>query len=137
MSHKTLLEALDRVLKDLMGNNLPFGGKTIILGGRFAQLPAGIRKATRAQIISASFKTSYLWSKFKIMKLKENMRIQNNGNHPKLLEFDQWLEKLGDEKLPYIEEHSSSIELPQHLCANIDEKKMDGSKENTFKNSEI
>ena len=86
----------------------------------------------RAQIISASFKKSYLWSKFKIMKLKENMRIQNNGNHPKLLEFDQWLEKLGDGKVPYIDEHSLSIELPQHLCANIDEKKKDHSKENAI-----
>ena len=35
MAHRHLLEALDRTLLDLMDNNLPFGGKVIILGGDF------------------------------------------------------------------------------------------------------
>ena len=89
MSHKVLLEGLDRALQDIMGNNLPFRGKVIILGGHFAQLPTVLRKSTRAQIIAASFKKSYLWSRFRIMRLTENMRILNNGNHPRLIEFVQ------------------------------------------------
>ena len=36
MGHNDLIEALDRLLQDLMGNNLPFGGKVVILGGHFA-----------------------------------------------------------------------------------------------------
>ena len=54
MGHNDLIEALDRLLQDLMGNNLPFGGKVVILGGHFAQLPTVLPKASRAQIISAS-----------------------------------------------------------------------------------
>ena len=30
MGHNDLIEALDRLLQDLMGNNLPFGGKVVI-----------------------------------------------------------------------------------------------------------
>ena len=91
MGHNDLLESLDRLLQDLMGNNEPFGGKVVILGGHFAQLPTVLPKASRAQIISASLKKSYLWSKFKVVQLKENMRVINNGNDSKLMEFEKWL----------------------------------------------
>ena len=80
MGHNDLIEALDRLLQDLMGNNLPFGGKIVILGGHFAQLPTVLPKASPAQIISASLKKPFLWSKFKVLQLKENMRVLNNGN---------------------------------------------------------
>ena len=30
MGHNDLIEALDRLLQDLMGNNLPFGGEVAI-----------------------------------------------------------------------------------------------------------
>ena len=76
----------------------PFGGKVIVLAGDFRQLPTVLPRGTRAQIVSASIKKSYLWPKFRILRLIENMRIINNGNDPKLMEFDEWLEKLGDGK---------------------------------------
>ena len=77
MGHSDLLESLDRLLQDLKGNNEPFGGKVVILGGYFAQLPTDLPKASRAQIISASLKKSFLCSKFKVLQLKENMRVLN------------------------------------------------------------
>ena len=35
MAHRFLLEALDRSLRDIMNNNLMFGGKSLILAGDF------------------------------------------------------------------------------------------------------
>ena len=127
MGHNDLIEALDRLLQDLMGNNLPFGGKVVILGGHFAQLPTVLPKASRAQIISASLKKSFLWSKFKVLQLKENMRVLNNGNESTLKEFDRWLEQLGEGKLPYLDDQSVAIELPQDLCSEIDIESSDSS----------
>ena len=83
MSNKILLEGLDRTLQDLMENKEPFGGKILVLAGDFRQLPTVIPKASRAQIIKASIKKSYLWKNFKVMRLIDNMRIKNSGNHQK------------------------------------------------------
>ena len=125
MSHKILLEGLDRTLQDLMGTTVPFGGKVIVLAGDFRQLPTVIQKGSRAQIVSASFKKSCLWKNFKIMKLEENMRIRNSGNDQKLVDFDNWLQQLGDGQLPSIEEDDSYITLPESLSVAIDEKEPD------------
>ncbi|KRH12778.1 hypothetical protein GLYMA_15G193800v4 [Glycine max] len=38
MCHKFAFEALDKSLKDIMQNNLPFGGKIIVFGGDFRQI---------------------------------------------------------------------------------------------------
>ena len=123
MGHKVLLEGLDRTLRDLMENVEPFGGKVIVLAGDFRQLPTVLPRATRAQIVSASIKKSYLWPKFRILRLIENMRIINNGNDPKLMEFDEWLEKLGDGKLPTTEDHNSSIALPPNFVVKLTKSK--------------
>ena len=118
MSDKILLEALDRLLQDLMDSNEPFGGKIVVLGGDFRQLPTVKKRESRAQIVNASIIRSPLWDCFKAMTLEENMTIQNNGNHPKLIEFDNWLQKLGDGKL---ETHPGTdyVTLPDHLCSEI------------------
>ncbi|OMO79395.1 hypothetical protein CCACVL1_13702 [Corchorus capsularis] len=42
MAHRRAFETLDRSLKDIMGNDTPFGGKAIVFGGDFRQtLPVG------------------------------------------------------------------------------------------------
>ncbi|XP_067216604.1 uncharacterized protein [Linepithema humile] len=38
MSPRYALEIMDRTLRDIMNNNLPFGGKIVLLGGDFRQL---------------------------------------------------------------------------------------------------
>ncbi|KAL6536014.1 hypothetical protein OROHE_012858 [Orobanche hederae] len=37
MAHRKSVEAVDSLLRDLMENNLPFGGKTIVFGGDYRQ----------------------------------------------------------------------------------------------------
>ncbi|XP_076932061.1 ATP-dependent DNA helicase pfh1-like [Bidens hawaiensis] len=77
MSNRKCFEALDRTLKDILNNNKdPFGGKSILLGGDFRQtLPIVKRNASKSEIISSSLPRSYLWCKFKIFRLTQNMRV--------------------------------------------------------------
>ena len=49
MLDRLLLEALDRSLRDLMNNqNMPFGGKTLLLAGDFRQCLPVVKGANRA-----------------------------------------------------------------------------------------
>ena len=48
------------------------------------------------------------------------MRIQNSGNHPKLIEWDNRLQKCGDRELQNIEGTDDYITLKQEMCAEID-----------------
>jgi ATP-dependent DNA helicase PIF1 len=51
MTKRQNVEALDNSLRDIMGrSNLPFGGKTIVLGGDFRQVLPIVRKGFRAQM---------------------------------------------------------------------------------------
>lgn len=53
------------------------------------------------------------------MTLEENMRIRNSGNDPRLVDFDNWLEHLGDGGFDYIEEEESDIVLPEYFSVEI------------------
>jgi len=55
MTKRQNVEALDNSLWGIMGqSNLPFGGKTVVLGGDFRQVLPVVRKGSRAQIVGAS-----------------------------------------------------------------------------------
>ena len=82
MMHRHAFEALDRTLRDIMGQidtknrNLPFGYKIIVFGGDFRQILPVVKIGTQIDIVNASFNRSYLWSSVKILKLTINMRIK-------------------------------------------------------------
>ena len=67
MMNKQCFEALDRSLRDILSEkeetlqNIPFGGKVMVLGGDPKQILPVIQNATKAQIINASIFRSYLW----------------------------------------------------------------------------
>jgi len=77
MLHKYAFEAVDRCLQDLMSNELPFGGKCVLLAGDFRQILPVIPRANDAQIVSACLKRSCLWKHFEMLHLKENMRVRS------------------------------------------------------------
>ena len=54
MMHKHVYEYLDRVLRDITRVDALFGGKVVILGGDFRQIPTVIQKGSRAQVCEAS-----------------------------------------------------------------------------------
>ncbi|KAH0633187.1 hypothetical protein KY284_035973 [Solanum tuberosum] len=105
MMHKYCFEALDRTLRDIISYKdaskaeLPFGGKTVVLGGDLRQILPVIPKGTRQDIVNATVNSSYLWPQYKILTLTKNMRLQSNANDTHLEElrdFSNWILKVGD-----------------------------------------
>ncbi|KAD5961964.1 hypothetical protein E3N88_13437 [Mikania micrantha] len=101
MSDRRCFESLDRTLRNILEKkDVPFGGKSVLLGGDFRQtLPIKV-KATKSEIISLSLPMSYLWKHFQIMKLTENMRLQQpnltSSQKEAIDTFSKWLLSIGD-----------------------------------------
>jgi hypothetical protein len=73
------VEVLENSLRDIMDRpNLPFGGKTVVFGGDFRQVHPVVRRGSRAQIVGASLRMSYLWNSKRHLKLVHNMRAKND-----------------------------------------------------------
>ncbi|AQK61879.1 hypothetical protein ZEAMMB73_Zm00001d012949 [Zea mays] len=79
MTKRQAIEALDNSMRDIMGRpELPFGGRTVVFGGDFRQVLLVVRKGSRAQIVAASLRSSYLWESMCHLKLVQNMRAQSD-----------------------------------------------------------
>ena len=90
------LEALDRTLKDLMGvDNLPFGGKIVILAGDFRQCLPVVPGVNRAGIVGQCINKSHLWNNFSVYNLSKNLRVRASGD-PKKEKFDKWTLSIGN-----------------------------------------
>jgi hypothetical protein len=74
------VETLDNNLHDIMDRpNLLFGGETIVFGGDFRQVLPVVRRGSRAQLVGASLRMSYLWDSMRHLKLVHNMRAKSDS----------------------------------------------------------
>ncbi|XP_031116655.1 ATP-dependent DNA helicase PIF1-like [Ipomoea triloba] len=105
MMHKHCFEALDKTMRDLLrfcnplSANLPFGGKTVVLGGDFRQILPVIPKGSRQDIVGACVNSSYLWSHCTVLRLTKNLRLQSTNtivDHQELNSFANWIVAIGD-----------------------------------------
>jgi hypothetical protein len=86
MTNRNCFKALDKSLRDILrctnenNDKMPFGGRTIVLGGDFRQILLVVPKGRREHIVNASIKRSYLWRHFTIYKLKQNMHLSCNSD---------------------------------------------------------
>ncbi|XP_071704646.1 uncharacterized protein [Rutidosis leptorrhynchoides] len=71
MNNKRCFEALDRSLRDILGDTEEFFGGKSTKGGKLA-------------ILGASIMTSHLWQRFKVFILAENMRLLRPGLTPSM-----------------------------------------------------
>ena len=130
MAHKHTFEALDRSLRDIMKQvsheleALPFGGKTVVLGGDFRQVLRVVSNGSRGQIVAASLKRSSLWQHVKVCKLSINMQelqCRQNGdlaNAAAQQAFSDFLLRIGDGRKPiHAELGDDMIKLPAKTCA--------------------
>jgi len=76
MAKRQAIEAVNRMLQDIMNCNLPFGGKVIVLGGDFRQVLPIAPKKTRAEQIDTTIVRSSIWHTLEKIKLKENMKAK-------------------------------------------------------------
>ncbi|XP_036146775.1 uncharacterized protein LOC118646933 [Monomorium pharaonis] len=86
------LTAVDKLLKELMRNEKPFGGKVVLFAGDFRQNLPVVPHANKAAIIESTMKYNSIWKNVREVKLTQNMRTANEK------EFADWLIELGDGK---------------------------------------
>ena len=104
MMHRHAFEALDRTLRDVMGQinpifrEIPFGNKLIVFGGDFRQILPVVKKGTKNDIIKASFNRSKLWPNITVLKLKINMRVQRLAGNDQIeaKKFADFLIRIGE-----------------------------------------
>ena len=106
------LTVVDRLFKDLMQSDVPFGGKFFILGGDFRQVLPVVRQASRAKIVNSCLKSSPVWPCFQKFQLTINMRAQHDNNYAT---FANWLLRVGNGSEPYIE-NTDEIPPRQDIC---------------------
>ena len=119
MAHRYLHEAFDKGMRDIMGNDEPFGGKNVIFSGDFRQTLPIVPRGNEAQIVRASLKKSELWNCLRLIQLHENMRVRINGDvNPEAEAYAAWLLQLGNGTLPMApaQRDPAMIELPRALC---------------------
>ncbi|XP_044005460.1 uncharacterized protein LOC122850368 [Aphidius gifuensis] len=109
MAPRYCMEVGDRTFKYLMDNDLPFGGKAMLVGGDFRQLLPVKMNATRTELVNLSIKFSHLWKYFSVLSLTENMRTL-----PEETEFAKYLLDLGDGVL---NDNNSNILAPKQCVA--------------------
>ena len=108
------LEAMDRSLRDIMGvENVPFGGKIVILAGDFRQCLPVVPGANRAGTIGQCINKSHLWKQFSIHRLTNNLRVSASGD-PRKEEFDKWTLSIGNGI-----SQDGRIYIPNSMCTQI------------------
>ena len=75
MCHRFAFEALDKSLKDIMHNNMPFGGKIVVFGGDFRQILPIVPKGNRSDIVHATINASYIWNHCQILRLTKKHEV--------------------------------------------------------------
>ncbi|XP_008180161.1 ATP-dependent DNA helicase PIF1-like [Acyrthosiphon pisum] len=113
MSPGLQLTVVDRLLKDIMQSELPFGGKTVLFAGDFRQILPMVRRGTRAAIVAASIRHHHLWDVFERFSLTQNMRANNDAD------FAAWLLQLGNGQLPAVDGNVNTVEIPRNMVCDI------------------
>ena len=118
MAHRFQMEALDRTLRDITDNDIPFGGKVVVLSGDFRQCLPVIQHASRAEVVNAALNRSPLWGTFKVLQLNENMRVQLS-NDPDCQWFDDFTLSLGNGLIQTVT-NTDMIEIPSNMTMKIE-----------------
>ncbi|UYV64563.1 hypothetical protein LAZ67_3001189, partial [Cordylochernes scorpioides] len=121
MASNHALNTIDRLLREVMTedkrypNQIPFGGKVLIVGGDFRQCLPVIPHGMRAQIVQSCLKYYQTWSHFEHLPLVRNVRARSDP------EYTEWLLKLGNGSLPTFDDLGADlIEIPQELICKDD-----------------
>ena len=109
MTHRHCFEAPDRTLQDIHNSSKAFGGMTMIFGGDFQQILPVVANGSRADIVNACFRNSYLWNNIQILKLRINMRLLHSPEHTS---FANWLIDVGHGRNT---DSDGNINIPQSM----------------------
>ncbi|CAD6899688.1 unnamed protein product [Tilletia laevis] len=89
--HRSVIEAVDIVMRLITGTDRPFGGKVVFGVGDPRQTAPVVKGGGKTQIIENSFLSSPLFDRFKLHELTDSMR---NGDD---IAFSDWVDEVGDD----------------------------------------
>ncbi|XP_064641930.1 ATP-dependent DNA helicase pif1-like [Lineus longissimus] len=120
MMHRHVFEAVHRTCCDIMevDDSIPFGGKTVLLGGDFHQILPVVRHGREADVLASSLKNSFLWQYVHIHPLTENMRTkQNPQSQQEANDFQNLLLDIGNgTRTTYPSIGPCMVQLPPNIC---------------------
>ena len=97
MENRAVLACVEECCRKIMGNQMPFGRKVIVLLGDFRQTCPVIPRGTKVDILNACISQCHLWPQFEIARLITPIR---NANDPALASF---VDAIGDGAGPNVD----------------------------------
>ena len=85
MAHRYSVEALDLTLKDIMANDLPFGGKCFLSAGDWRQTGPIVQYGTPADSVDAALLSSPLYEHIRTLRLTVSQRDRNDPPYAKFV----------------------------------------------------
>ena len=138
MGHKLIYECIDRSLRDIRQKDEPFGGLTVLFAGDWRQILPVVPRGSRAQVVDATLKQSYIWDFVTTLTLEQNMRLANSEVDES--NFYQFLSNIGNGTGNNLQEHGQfATELPSNLMTDSAENLYEfvfGSLQENFSNAE-
>ena len=110
MQHKYAVDAVNRTIQDLLENNSPFGGITVLFGGDFRQTLPVIPHGLRQQFVAASLRRSNIWQHVEMHYLHQNMHLEQS---PDMQEFARWLLEVSAGT--NLDNNTSTISIPPYM----------------------
>ena len=95
------------MLQGLMGNDLPFGGKVVVFGGDYRQIPPVVPGADEERVCQATLLTSRLYVRFRKEELQRPVR---DADDP---EYSAFVDSVGYGDAPVFSGHDGSGDLIQ------------------------
>ena len=80
MTHNHALEAVDRMIRDIVNKDKPIGGHTLILSGDFRLILPVVKIGRKTDNINSCLETSVMWKNIRLMKLTKNMIVFLSNN---------------------------------------------------------
>ena len=97
MANRAVLACVEECCRKVMGNELPFGGKVVILLGDFRQTCPVIPRGRKADILNACISRCKFWAQFQVAWLTAPIR---NAKDPALASF---VDAIGDGAGPSVD----------------------------------
>ena len=84
MANRAVLACVEECCRKVMGNQMLFGGKVVVLLGDFRQTCPVVPRGTKVDILNASISRCQFWPQFHIVRLITPIR---NAEDPALASF--------------------------------------------------
>ena len=117
---RAMFEAVDKCMQELLGDSRPFGGKTVILGGDFRQIPPVLRYLDRDAVQNHTLAAMPWWESPHVHKFRLEKNMRANLDHA----FATFCLRVGDgtcegPPFPEIERQFEEcvVELPPEVLA--------------------